>query len=261
MKNDFLRDHPKAVIGMVHLLPLPGTPAFNDDLDKVRQQAIDDALTIEKSGFTAIMIENMGDVPYKVNMELEQITAMAVIAGAIRSATSVPLGIDCAFSDYRAALAIAKAVGAAFVRIPVFVDTVIFADGIVYPCARDALAYRKKIDVEDIQILADIQVKHTYMVNGRITLEDSAKMAEANGADAIVVTGTLTGVAASNDDLMRIKALVNIPVYVGSGVNQENIHEQLSIVDGLIVGSSIKPGGVVKEPVDKSLAKALIDKI
>ena len=257
----FLRDYPKAVVGMVHCLALPGTPRFNDDLDKVKAQAVNDAVVLEKCGFSAIMIENMGDAPYKEKMELEQVTALTAIAEAIKQKISVPLGIDCAFSDYKASLAIAKAVGADFIRIPVFVDTVIFSDGIVYPSARDALSYRKKIMAEDIAILADIQVKHTHMLNPNITLEESAKLAENSGADAIVVTGVLTGVSASTEDLKKIKKLVKIPVFVGSGVNHKNIQEQLEIVDGMVVGSSIKPEGKVELPVDEGLCKSLIAEI
>lgn len=257
----FLKENPKAVVGMVHCLPLPGTPRYIDDLRRVKEQAVNDAVMLEKTGFSAIMIENMGDAPYKEKMELEQVTALTAIAEAIKSKISVPLGIDCAFSDYKASLAIAKAVGADFIRIPVFVDTVIFSDGIIYPSAHDALIYRKKIMAENIAILADIQVKHTHMLNPNIPLEESAKLAEASGADAIVVTGVLTGVAASTEDLKRIKSLVKLPVFVGSGVNHKNIKEQLEIVDGMVVGSSIKPNGNVELPVDEVLCKSLIAQI
>ena len=254
----FLKEYPKAIIGMVHCLPLPGTAGFKDNLDDVKRQALDDAITLEKAGFTAIMGENMGDVPYRERLETEQIASLSAIAQLIKEHTHLPLGIDCAFSDYETALAIAKAVGATFVRIPVFVDTVLFSDGIIYPSARKALAYRKKIQAEHIDILADIQVKHSYMLNPHIDLKESAKLAEVNGADAIVVTGMKTGQAASLDDLKMIKNLVKIPVFVGSGVNQKNIKEQLTVVDGLVVGSSIKPNGTIKKPVDLALSKALI---
>lgn len=254
----FLTSFPKAVIGMVHCLPLPGTAGFKNNLEQVKAQALADAITLEKAGFTAIMIENMGDAPYGETLEVEQITALSAIAQMIKQAINLPLGIDCAFSDYQTALAIAKAVGATFVRIPVFVDTVIFSDGIIYPSARKALAYRKKINGEHIDILADIQVKHSYMLNADINLKESAKLAEANGADAIVVTGMKTGQAASLGDLKMIKELVNIPVYVGSGVHQKNINEQLKVVDGLIVGSSIKPNKMIEKPVDYDLSVSLI---
>ncbi len=255
----FLKENPKAVIGMIHCLPLPGTYGFKDNLDVVVNQALHDARTLKEAGFTAIMIENMGDVPYAEKMEVEQIAALSAIAALIKQEVDLPLGVDCAFSDYKSALAIAKAVGASFVRIPVYIDTVIFSDGIIYPSARKALSYREKIKANDVAILADIQVKHSYMLSHEISLKESAKLAESNGADAIVVTGMKTGQPASLDDLKMIKKLVNIPVFVGSGVNQENIKEQLSVVDGCVIGSSIKPGGVIEQQVDIKLSKTIIE--
>lgn len=256
--RSFLKKNPKAIVGMVHCLPLPGTFGFKNNLEEVKKQALHDAKTLKEAGFTAIMIENMGDIPYTEKMEIEQIAALSAIAALIKNEVDLPLGVDCAFSDYKSALAIAKAVDASFVRIPVFVDTVIFSDGIIYPSARKALSYREKIKADDVAILADIQVKHSYMLNTEIDLKESAKLAEANGADAIVVTGMKTGQAASLNDLKMIKNLVKIPVYVGSGVNQKNIKEQLEVVDGCVIGSSIKPGGVIEKPVDLELSKSLI---
>lgn len=255
----FLKENPKAVIGMVHCLPLPGTYGFKDNLDVVVKQALIDARTLKEAGFTAIMIENMGDVPYSEVMEVEQIASLSAIAALIKKEVDLPLGVDCAFSDYKSALAIAKAVGASFVRIPVFIDTVIFSDGLIYPSARKALAYREKIKADDVAILADIQVKHSYMLSSVIDLKESAKLAEANGADAIVVTGMKTGQPASLEDLKMIKNLVKIPVFVGSGVNQKNIKEQLSVVDGCVIGSSIKPNGVIEKPVDLELSRKIIE--
>ncbi|MCH3976829.1 MAG: BtpA/SgcQ family protein [Bacilli bacterium] len=256
--NDFFKKYPKAIIGMVHCLPLPGTARFSD-LSQVRTQALADALTLQKAGYDAIMIENMGDAPYAEKMDLAQITAMSAIAEMIKEAVDLPLGIDCAFSDYRSALAIAKAVGADFIRIPVFIDTVVYANGIIYPSAHDALIYRREIGAEKVLIMADLQVKHTHMLVNDMSIEESAKLAEASGADAVVVTGVLTGKPTSIEDIEQVKKVVTVPVYVGSGVSVKNIKDQLSIASGVIVGSSLKDRGEVSLPVDFDLAKELIE--
>ena len=256
--HNFFQKNTKAIIGMIHCLPLPGTVKFNGDLQKVRDQALNDAHTLAMAGVHAIMIENMGDEPYGITMQLEQVTSMCAIAELIKNSVDLPLGIDCAFSDYRSALAIAKAVGADFVRIPVYVDTVIFSDGIAYPCAHDAQLYRKKIGAEDVLIMADLQVKHTYMLSDKISLIDSYHLAVSNGADAVIVTGKVTGSATSTNELKAIKDIAQVPVYVGSGVNKNNIMEQLAIADGVIVGSSLKPHGDVSLPVELKLTKELL---
>ncbi|MGF7058003.1 BtpA/SgcQ family protein [Brassicibacter mesophilus] len=242
----------KAIIGMVHLLPLPGTPGFDGNMDKVYQQALADAKALEEGGVTALMVENAGDAPYGRTLDLAQSTALAAIAAVVKLNTNLPVGIDAAFCDYQSALACAKASGADFIRLAVFVDTVEFFGGIMEPCARDAMYYRKQIQAEKVKIFADVQVKHSHMLIPNIPIEESAKVAVSCGADAIIVTGTHTGGETPIEAVQRVKKAVRVPVIVGSGIKTSNIKEQMGIADGAIVGSSLKIDGVVSNPVDKN---------
>ena len=246
------------VIGMVHCLPLPGTPRFGGDMDKVVTQAIQDAKTLEAAGMDALIIENMGDVPFGITLDTPQVCALAAVSALVVREVKIPIGIDAAMNDYQAALSIAKAVDAQFVRIPVFVDTVEFYGGIITPCAREAMIFRKNIGAENVKIFADIQVKHTHMVLTHVSVEDSARDAEACGADAIIVTGTHIGVETPMEIIKRVKAVTNLPVIVGSGVKTANIKEQLAVADGAIVGSSLKEGGVIENPIFLELATDLV---
>lgn len=247
------------VIGMVHCLPLPGTKDFDNNMEKIREQALQDALTLEKAGVDAIIVENMGDNPLPAALDMEQVTALAAISMLVKEHVSIPVGIDAAFNDYKADLAIAKAIGAAFIRIPVFVDTVMYYNGTIEPCARAAMIYRKQLQAEDVKIFADVQVKHTYMVNDKISIEASAKQAAGVGADAIIVTGTSIGEETPLDLIKRVKKAVNIPVMAGSGVNVKNIKSQFEVADGAIVGTSLKANGDIRKPISFELTKALIE--
>ena len=51
----------------------------------------------------------------------------------MKQAVQIPVGLDAAFNDCEADIAIAAMVGASFIRVPVFVDTVLFTDGIIQP--------------------------------------------------------------------------------------------------------------------------------
>ncbi len=246
------------VIGMVHCLALPGTPNFCGDMKKVIDQAVTDAITLEKSGMDAIIIENMGDGPFGINLDIEQSCALAAISALVAQKVNLPIGIDAAMNDYATAFSIAKAIGADFVRLPVFVDTVEFFGGIIKPCAREAMKFRQNLGAENVKILADIQVKHTHMLLPHVTIEDSAKSAEACGADAIIVTGTHIGVETPIDIIKRVKQVTKLPVIAGSGVKTTNIKEQLQIADGAIVGSSLKEGGNIENPVSLELCTELI---
>jgi predicted TIM-barrel enzyme len=49
-----------------------------------------------------------------------------------------------------------------------------------------------------------------------------------------------------------------LPLLVGSGCTEHNVAEILSIVDGVIVASSLKVGGVWWNPVDETKVRAFM---
>ena len=111
---------------------------------------------------------------------------------------------------------------------------------------------------EDILFLCDAQVKHSFMKVPEISLIESAKMAEENGADAIIVTGASTGQATPIDMIKEVRTAVKVPVLAGSGFSADNCAGQLPFIDGAIVGSSFKEGGVLTNPVDENRVKKLM---
>lgn len=246
------------VIGMVHCLPLPGTSGYGGDMEKIYSQAVYDAQVLEKCGLDALIVENMGDGPFGVSLELAQRTALCVAAQKVRDAVKIPVGVDAAFCDWEAALAIAYATGSQFVRIPVFVDTVEFYGGVISPCAKDCMRYRHALGADDIMVLGDIQVKHTNMLLPHVTIEKSAKAAAECGADAIIVTGSAIGTETPIEMIERAKKVVRLPVIAGSGVDAHNIKDQLQIADGAIIGSSLKEGGVISNPISEKMVREVL---
>ncbi|MEG2016301.1 MAG: BtpA/SgcQ family protein, partial [Oscillospiraceae bacterium] len=236
-------------------LPLPGTAFYKDNMEKIISQAVKDAKNLEKAGCNAIIVENMGDSPFGISLDVPQIAALSAISAIVAENVSIPIGIDAAMNDYKTSLSIAKAVGANFVRIPVFVDTVEFYGGFINPCARDAMLFRKEIGAEDVKILADIHVKHTHMVLTHVSIEDSAKTAQENGADGIIVTGTHIGTETPLEIIKKVKKVTTVPIIAGSGVKTANINEQFEIADGAIIGSSLKEGGVISNPISFELTR------
>jgi membrane complex biogenesis BtpA family protein len=249
----------KFVIGMVHCLPLPGTAGYGNDIEKIYRQAVQDAKTLEECGIDAVIVENMGDGPFAVNLDMAQRAALAVATQKVRDAVKIPVGVDAAFCDYQASLAIALATKSHFVRIPVFVDTVEFYGGIISPCARECILYRKALRGEQIMILADIQVKHTNMLLSHVTIEQSAKNAADCGADAVIITGSAIGAETPMEMIKRAKKVINLPIIAGSGVNAKNINDQLSVADGAIIGSSLKEGGIISNPISGSMVKEVLN--
>ena len=222
------------VIGMVHCLPLPGTTGYHGSVEEIYGQAVQDARTLEESGVDAVIVENMGDDPFGVTLDLIQRTTLAVAAQKVRDAVHIPVGVDAAFCDWEASLSIAYSTGCQFVRIPVFVDTVEFYGGLITPCAKDCMRYRHLMGMDSVMVLADIQVKH------------------------IIVTGSAIGIETPIEMIEKVKKVVPVPVIAGSGVNAANIGEQLKIADGAIIGSSLKEGGIVSNPISGRLVKEVL---
>lgn len=257
MIKELLKDK-KPLIGMVHCLPLLNTPGFKNNMDVVIKRAVEDAKELEAAGIHAIIVENMGDGPLGKTLDFEQQIGLAVVTAVVCQNVSIPVGIDAAFNDYKASLCIAKNAGAQFVRIPVFVDTVVNHLGICEPCAREALYYRKSIGAEDIQIWGDIQVKYTRMLLKDVPIEESARIAESMGADAVIVTGVGSGFETPIDAIKMVKKHVKIPVIAGSGIDTKNVSTQMALVDGAIVGSSLKIDKNLQNPINRVLVDDLM---
>jgi uncharacterized protein len=151
---------PRAVIGMVHLEPLPGSPRWAGSMHEVSRAALADAQALAEGGVHALLVENFGDVPFSPGrVDAACVAAMAAVATQIRRAVSLPLGINALRTDALSALAVAAAVGARFIRVNVHTGAVVTDQGIVASGAHDTLRYRRLLGV-DVALLADVQTKH-----------------------------------------------------------------------------------------------------
>jgi uncharacterized protein len=102
-------------------------------------------------------------------------------------------------------------------------------------------------------------VKHALMPPG-FSLTRAAKDLVSRGlADGVIVTGDGTGETTPHADLAAVRAAVGAhPVFVGSGVDERSVVETLSVADGVIVGTSLKEGGDVSEPISRDRARRLM---
>jgi membrane complex biogenesis BtpA family protein len=241
----------KYVIGMVHLLPLAGSPRWKGGMREVLERAVADAKALEGGGIDGLIVENFGDVPYnKGRVEAHTVAAMTLAVAAVREAVRIPVGVNVLRNDSRSAMAIASVVGARFIRVNVHVGAMVTDQGIVEGVAHDTMRYRRELGA-DIKVLADVMVKHAAQL-GAHTIEQAAKDIAYRGlADAIIVTGPGTGEPADLEDVVRTReAVPDVPVLVGSGVHEANVAELLSLADGVIVGTSLKEDGVTTNRVD-----------
>ncbi len=248
------------IVGMVHLLPLPGSPRWGGDLEAVLRRALDDAVALAEEGADGVLVENYGDLPFgKGPVGPETVAAMAIVVRAVAQAVPVPVGVNVLRNDPRAALAIASAAGARFVRVNVHSGVVVTDQGIVEGRAAETLRYRRWLGAESVRLLADVAVKHAAVLGDR-PLEELARETAYRGlADALVATGAATGSPPRADDLRRLRAAVpDRPLFIGSGLDPDNAPSLLPLADGAIVGTCLKEGGETAAPVDRQRVRRLM---
>jgi hypothetical protein len=233
----------RPIIGMVHLLALPGAPGFAGDLDAIYVRAASDAAALRAGGVDGLMVENFSDEPFLIDEPApHDLALLAAITREIQRGVSIPVGVNIQFNAWRAEIAVAYACQAAFVRVEVFIDRVISAMGVVEPCAAQITRWRAALNARHIQLWADIQTKYTANLTPQ-PLTASARDAQAAGADALIVTGAATGSATPLEAVAEVKTVTTLPVLVGSGTTAENVGASLRIADGAIVGSALKHEG------------------
>ena len=229
---------PNPIIGMIHLPPLPGY-MNSRGIDYAISHAIADLRVLVEGGVDGVLVENEYDRPHRVTAAPETIATMTRITRAVvQESDSTIVGCEILLNDPQASLAVARAAGAAFIRTDYFVDRMTRPEFGEFHIDPDALiAYRTEIGADDVLIFADIQVKYATMIEPR-PMRDSAMLARAKGADAIVVTGDESGHAPSVQHLREASAC-GLPVLIGSGLDSSNAAALLAECDGAIVGTSI----------------------
>ncbi len=244
----------KALIGMVHVGALPGTPRAQASAADLVNQAVAEAKTIVDAGFDALIIENMHDAPYVHGDRLgPEITAMMTrVAAAVRASISVPIGVQILSGGNRHALAVAQAVGGAFVRCENFVFSHVADEGLLVEAeAGPLLRYRRSISASDISVFCDIKKKHaSHAVTADLSIGECCEAAAFFGADGVIITGGATGQPTSVNDVAEARRAVSLPVLVGSGVEPASIGPLFEHADALIVGSYIKSDGHWSNAVD-----------
>lgn len=244
---------------MVHLPPLPGSPRWGGSIDAVLERARADARALAEGGVDALIVENYGDTPfYPGRLPAETVAGLAVAARAVRETSALPLGINALRNDAAAALAIAAATGAAFIRVNVHTGAMLTDQGWIEGRAHETLRLREQL-APGVAILADVLVKHATPPPG-LSLERAARDAWERGlADALVVSGTGTGEPTAAEDLERVRrALPDTPLLVGSGVTEATAAALLAVADGAIVGSALEAEGVAGGPVDLQRVRRLV---
>jgi membrane complex biogenesis BtpA family protein len=260
MPFDFLGGRSKIVIAMAHIGALPGTPLYDSSggMNRLIDEVARDVEKLQQGGVHAIMFGNENDRPYRFTATPEGVAAMTAVVSALKPQLKVPFGVNYLW-DPIASVAIACATGASFARE---IFTGLFASdmGLWRPSAADALTLRRNLGRPDLKLLFNINAEFASSLDAR-PIELRAKSAVFSSlADAILVSGPLTGHAVDASDLKRVReAIPDTPLLANTGVRLDNIREIFAICDGCVIGTHFKVDGVTWNPVDGERVKRFMD--
>ena len=262
MPFDFLGARRKAVIAMAHIGALPGTPLYDSErgMAYLIEGVLADVEKLQAGGVHAIMFGNENDRPYRFTATPEGLAAMTAVIAAVKPMLKVPFGVNYLW-DPSASIAIACATGAAFARE---IFTGLFASdmGLWRPNAADALTLRRNLGRPDLKLLFNINAEFASTLDVR-PIELRAKSAVFSSlADAILVSGPLTGHAVDASDLKRVReAVPDVPLFANTGVRIDNVREILAIADGCIIGTHFKIEGDTWNAVDGERVKRFMEAV
>ncbi|PJB42850.1 MAG: phosphorybosylanthranilate isomerase [Deltaproteobacteria bacterium CG_4_9_14_3_um_filter_63_12] len=247
----------RGFIGVVHVPAMPGDPGHQvGGFSEVLRRAFIDADALAQGGADGIIVENFGSSPFHKGTHGDrvpphQVAALTLIAHETKRRFSLPVGVNCLRNDAYSALGIAAAAELDFIRINIHTGAYVTDQGIIEGEAQHTLRYRQLLGRTNIRILADVLVKHASPL-APLSMASAIKEAFGRGhADGIIVSGQATGAEVDANTLRAAQSSSSgVPLFIGSGLTPENVERLAPLVNGAIVGSWLKHGGILSAPVD-----------
>lgn len=223
------------IVGAVHL-PYYGRFAPNQSISEIEEYALLNVRTFVENGIKSVYIQD--ENLWNHEATFETVALMSSLGRLLkREIPDLDLGIIIQAHDGMAPIAIAKACGASFVRIKVFVGSMLKAEGIINGCANEAVQYRTSIGAEDVKIYADVHDRMGYPM-GPVPIEEAAHWAAGAGADTLILTGKSFKESLEFND-RAYQDGIRLPRIIGGSVTEKNIAEVLQHCDGAVVSSSL----------------------
>jgi membrane complex biogenesis BtpA family protein len=204
------------------------------------------------------MFGNENDRPYVLKAPPEGVAAMTAVIEAAKPKLKIPFGVNYLW-DPIASVAIAAATGASFVRE---IFTGVFASdmGLWRPDGAGAVRLRHELGRSDMKLLFNVNAEFAYSLDERPIALRARSAVFSSLADAILVSGPLTGEPVERSHLMSVREAVrNVPVLANTGVTIDNVRDILAIADGAVIGTHFKVDGETWNPVDGARVRRFMD--
>jgi hypothetical protein len=247
---------------MAHLPALPGTSRYDPSggVDALVEWVSRDVEILLAAGVDGILFCNEDDRPYTFDVGYEAVAAMTRVVSECRP-DSIPFGVDLMW-DPRAAMAVAAATGASFIR-EVVTGTYESDMGLWSPDAAGLLRYRRALDAQDVKVFMNITPEFASPLGSRSVAARAHSAAVSSLADAILIAGPMAGAEPDFEWVVEAKEAVgeSTPVLLNTGAREDNIAKFLQYADGVIVGSALKVDGYTWNPVDPDRLRNFLEAV
>jgi membrane complex biogenesis BtpA family protein len=253
----------KTVLGMIHLAPLPGTPFYEEgSFRETVKVAVGSARALDEGGADGCLVQTVDRV-YSADEESDpaRTTAMGLVVAAIVAATGdeFQVGVQLMTNALKASLAVAKVAGGSYIRAGALVGATLTASGLVQADPLAVMEYRKKINAQDVKIVAEVDSMHFQWLGGSKPVGEVARAARRAGADAVSLSHPDEGTTVEMIAAVR-DAVPDVPVVLAGGTNHDNAARLLAAADGAFVGTCLETGGWGGR-IDVERVKAYMDNV
>lgn len=249
----------KIIIASLYLPALPGSPDYvtGTSLKDIIEFTRHELQELEAGGMDSVCIGNQQNWPYEVGVNVETPALMTAVINETCKGLKIPIGITV-FWDDLAAIAVAKATGASYVR-GVFRGAYAGEMGIISLNASDALRYRKLIDAETVHLMFMLRPILAKPIADR-GLETEVKDAVwGSKPDAFALCGPIPGEAPTFDELATVrKNAKGRPVVMNNGATPQNIAKVLEVCDGAVVATHLRKDEKASNPFDAGKVRAFM---
>ena len=208
-----------------------------------------------------LMFGNEGDRPYLLKASNETFSAMSYVIGQLKKEIKIPFGINYLW-DPVATVSLACVAEADFAR-EVFTGVYDSDMGLWEPKAAEALKLRSDLGNKKLKLLFNINAEFAAPLGDRDISQKAKSAVFSSTADAICVSGPITGESVDISNLILAKEAVKdlVPVFANTGVKFETLDEILKVADGCVVGTSLKYKGNTWNQVDGERVRKFMDKV
>ena len=250
---------PKPVIAMAHFPALPGTPRHvrGQSLDELAELVRTDVGHLLDGGVDGILFCNEDDRPYSLHVGPEIPATMAAVIADVKP-TDRPFGVDILW-DAHAAMALAKATGATFMR-EVVTGAYESDMGVWAPDAAELLRYRRQLDADGVLVMGNITPEFASPLGSRTVAQRARSAVTSSLLDVVLIAGPMAG---AEPDLSVLREAADavagqVPVFMNTGARAENVGRFLEVADGVVVGTGLKVDGQTWNPVDPDRVTAFM---